>query len=271
MTIEGIDNGPKSEPVVLIIHGVLTSLKSWEPIISALSHKYRVVGANLRGHGGSEVLERPYGPEDLAGDVVSFVRELSAQQKPVFLIGHSLGSAIGLHILTNNLLRVAKAMLISPTPRFQLRAFIDMVSNSTSLLKQLSKEEARHLGLSNSRTRTLRQTLKNLLLSLATTTEAIRETVSNITNSPIYVISRIIQDFIIPWEATSDELTKISVPVLLVAGENDPVIPVHRSMELLSLLPNADMEVIKNGTHFLPTENSKEILILAQKFFAKKI
>ena len=267
MSVEGVDEGSRSSSVVLIIHGVLTSLKAWEPIISPLSQHFRVIGMNLRGHGGSEALERPYAPEDLAGDVVSFVREVNAHKKGIFLIGHSLGSAIGLQIMTEKLLKIEKAILISATPKFQLRAFVDMVSNSAALFRQIAGESSMNQNTTTTASKTFREALRTLLISLGTTTEAIKDTFSNITENPLFVISKIIQDFIVPWEVDRSRLADILTPVLIVAGENDPVIPAQRSAELLSLIPNAELKIINKGTHFLPTENPKEILDLAIGFF----
>lgn len=53
----------------------------------------------------------------------------------------------------------------------------------------------------------------------------------------------------LPEEATLGAWT---TPVLLVAGDHDPVSPVPLLLELSGRIPNADVRVIEGGGHFFP-------------------
>src|SRR5690606_35933076 len=59
VTVENVrlhvrDNGPKSAPVVIMLHGFGSSLHTWEPWAQLLRSEYRVIRIDLPGSGLSE-------------------------------------------------------------------------------------------------------------------------------------------------------------------------------------------------------------------------
>ncbi len=89
------DNG-QGEPIVLL-HGFLGSSAYWDEVIPLLSRHYRCIVPDLRGHGHSPVSTDPYTIEDMAADVVSLLDELDLKQ--VTLLGHSMGGYITLALV----------------------------------------------------------------------------------------------------------------------------------------------------------------------------
>lgn len=80
-------------PIVLL-HGYCGSLHYWDDVIPLLSAGYRVIAPDLRGHGSSSAGEGVYSMEQLAGDTAELLDHLNLQK--VFLLGHSLGGYITL-------------------------------------------------------------------------------------------------------------------------------------------------------------------------------
>jgi pimeloyl-ACP methyl ester carboxylesterase len=88
-----VESWGDSGPVVLCIHGITSSRKSWERTAAALADHYRVFAYDQRGHGDSaEVL----GPMTLARSVADLRMVAHAIGEPASLIGHSWGGAVAL-------------------------------------------------------------------------------------------------------------------------------------------------------------------------------
>lgn len=87
-----LDRWGASGPLLLCVHGMTSSRKSWERLALRLADRYRVVAYDQRGHGDSSGVT---GPMTLARaqrdceNVVAHLREM-----PLALIGHSWGGAV---------------------------------------------------------------------------------------------------------------------------------------------------------------------------------
>lgn len=88
-----IDSG-EGKDTLLFIHGFCGSREYWQKVLPKLKEKYRVIAVDLRGHGASDSNETSFSIEDLAGDIALFLEEQNINQ--VYLFGHSLGGYIAL-------------------------------------------------------------------------------------------------------------------------------------------------------------------------------
>lgn len=82
----------QGEPVILL-HGYCGSSSYWEQVLSYL-HDYRVIVPDLRGHGRSDAPMGPYTIEQMADDVLLLMDDLKIEKAT--LLGHSLGGYITL-------------------------------------------------------------------------------------------------------------------------------------------------------------------------------
>jgi pimeloyl-ACP methyl ester carboxylesterase len=67
----------------------------------------------------------------------------------------------------------------------------------------------------------------------------------------------------------SARLREISVPVLLIWGDADPISPVAVGRRLAELLPNAELVVLAGGTHDLAQERADEVAPLIDRHLAR--
>jgi pimeloyl-ACP methyl ester carboxylesterase len=81
-----------SGPAVLLVHGGLGSIESWQPVLDRLAGRFRVTAMDRRGRGTSGdadgyALDREY------ADVAAVAERLADQQGgPVDVVGHSYGA-----------------------------------------------------------------------------------------------------------------------------------------------------------------------------------
>ncbi len=76
-------------PLMILLHGIGSSGKSWLPVMSRLAQSHTLVIPDLRGHGRSGHPESGYGLNDYADDLERIVATRCDEQ-PIIL-GHSLG------------------------------------------------------------------------------------------------------------------------------------------------------------------------------------
>ena len=90
------DEGKAGAPPILLIHGSNSSLQTWEPWVSRLGGKYRIISLDLPGHG----LTGPNPSRDYSSaafvDVVDQVMTKLEVQKFV-IAGNSMGGAVAWH------------------------------------------------------------------------------------------------------------------------------------------------------------------------------
>jgi pimeloyl-ACP methyl ester carboxylesterase len=77
---------------LLLLHGWPEFWLTWEPVMSRLADRFRVIAPDLRGFGGSDKPTGPFGPEDHTEDLVALIDELSIERLGV--VGHDIGGAI---------------------------------------------------------------------------------------------------------------------------------------------------------------------------------
>jgi 3-oxoadipate enol-lactonase len=80
--------------VIVLLHGFCGSAEYWEKVIPHLSGSYRVIAPDLRGHGESDAPLGAYTIEGMADDVLSLLDALKLPK--VTLLGHSLGGYVTL-------------------------------------------------------------------------------------------------------------------------------------------------------------------------------
>lgn len=86
--------GDPAGPAILMTHSILASSAMWEREAALLAGRgWRVIRADLRGHGASAAPPAPYAMADLAGDLVAVLDALSIAR--AHYIGLSLGGMIG--------------------------------------------------------------------------------------------------------------------------------------------------------------------------------
>ncbi len=98
LRFEAVDEGPRDAPVVLLVHGFASSLRTnWvEPgwVETLTGAGYRVLAFDHRGHGGSDKPRDPeaYTPAAMVGDCVALLDRADVRRAALF--GYSMGARV---------------------------------------------------------------------------------------------------------------------------------------------------------------------------------
>ena len=100
-------------PTALLVHGVTGWHRTWWRVGPALAERgWRVVAVDLRGHGHSPPIEGLVTVRDLAADVIETAESQGGAID--LLVGHSLGGAVALEVVTARSDLVARLVVEDP-------------------------------------------------------------------------------------------------------------------------------------------------------------
>ncbi|HET7482191.1 MAG TPA: alpha/beta fold hydrolase [Actinomycetota bacterium] len=240
-TVDGVtisygDGGGDSTPVVLL-HAFPFNSQMWEPQLQGLGDRFRFVTPDLAGFGASDAPSNPedYSMDRFADQVKAVIDALGATE--VILGGLSMGGYVALAFM-RRYPDVVKALVLADT-----RAEADPPEGKD---KRTSQQEL----VRNEGTAGLIETLSGALLSESTRT-----------NSP-EVVARAKElmknpdaGFVGALEAmknrpdSTDGLSKIGVPTLIIVGENDGVTPPDAARKLHEHIGGSRLVVIPDSGH----------------------
>lgn len=109
-----ISDTHKGDCTIVLLHGYLESLDTWDEFTSLLSPKFRVVAIDLPGHGVSEVKGEIHTMEFLADTVHAALHVLGVEK--AVLVGHSMGGYVALEYLRKYADFLSGIVLFHSTP-----------------------------------------------------------------------------------------------------------------------------------------------------------
>ncbi|AOB38633.1 alpha/beta hydrolase [Bordetella parapertussis] len=103
-------------PTLLLLHGAMANAQRFYSWVPGLSRDYRVVRADLRGHGLSDVppADKPLDLQVLTEDILALLDHLGCER--VHLAGNSAGGYVGQHLAMQHLQRIETLALFGSAP-----------------------------------------------------------------------------------------------------------------------------------------------------------
>lgn len=111
--------GKPELPVLVLSHSLGCDLGMWEPQVSDLLQRFRLLRYDTRGHGASDVPSGDYTIEALGRDVLALCDALNI--KNFAFCGLSMGGAIGQWLALNAPERLTALVLANTSPQFGTR------------------------------------------------------------------------------------------------------------------------------------------------------
>ncbi|TCP09398.1 3-oxoadipate enol-lactonase [Crenobacter luteus] len=108
-------DGPAGAPVLVLSNSLGTTLDMWQPQRDAFARHFRVLRYDTRGHGGSSVGAVPYTIEQLGRDVVNLLDALDIES--AHFCGISMGGLTGQWLGVNAPNRLDKLVLCNTAAR----------------------------------------------------------------------------------------------------------------------------------------------------------
>ena len=230
------------DPVVLL-HGLGSSTRDWEPQIAELSRHYRVVSIDLRGHGRSSRAPGPYSMAGFATAVAAVMTHLAIDS--AHICGISLGGMVAFQLAADTPDRVRTLAIINSGPAFPGRT----LKGRLTLLSRFVVIRMKGLPA-------LAPIIAGRLFPKPEQ-EVLRQT----------FIQRFAENDRGTYEATmraigkfdvSDRLDRIRCPVLVLASDRDYT-PVAAKEAYISRLADAHLVVISDSGHASPMDQPERV------------
>jgi pimeloyl-ACP methyl ester carboxylesterase len=258
-----IDTGPvagATAPPVLLLHGSgpgVTAAANWRLVIPALASDRRVIAPDQLGFGGTATGEqRTYGRGAWTGHALALLDTLGVGT--VDIIGNSMGGAIALSLAVARPAAVRRIVLMgSMGVAMALPRGLDTVWGYTPGMAQMREV----IGLFTDNRGLLTDELVELRYR-ASLSPPVRESWQAMFPQPR-------QHWVDDLALSGAELAAIGVPVLMVHGRDDRVVPWQvSSAQLLDLLPDSRLHVLSGCGHWTMIEKTTDFLAVVQPFLA---
>jgi len=234
-------DGPAQAPVVMLSHSLATTMDMWKPQLPVLAKDYRVMSYDMRGHGESSAPGGAYSFPMLVGDIVGLLNHLKIER--VAFVGISIGGMIGQYLAIHHADRLHCVAFCSTTSAIPEagRAMWDKriaAVDSGGMAAQVEPTLERWF------TAPYRADHPEVMDWIGTT---IRTTPA----AGFIGCGRAIQEMNL-----TAQLSKISVPTLVLPGEKDPGTPPALSEVIHRAIPGSEYAVVPDAAHLANIEQA---------------
>ncbi|MFE7629278.1 alpha/beta fold hydrolase [Kocuria sp. NPDC057446] len=266
-------SGPAQAPPVVLLHGIGRSLEDWSAVHELLAEDHRVLSMDLPGFGLTPAgTERP-GLGAFARAVVGVLDALG-EERPVHLMGNSLGGAVAMTVAAEHPGRVA-GLLLADSAGFGREANVSALPMVWAALSRLPVVGPRFRPLA--RAAAVRSQQSCFFDPSLATPERLRHA-ARVGAQPDFratflgtyrSIGLPVIGVLPGWRrALLAKVRAAGPPVLVVWGDADAVLPAHHAEAAAAALPEARLHVFPDTGHMPQIERTQELVELAREFVA---
>ena len=242
----------KGQPIVFS-HGWPLSADDWDTqMLFFLNHGFRVIAHDRRGHGRSSQVSDGHDMDHYADDLAAVTAHLDL--KNAVHVGHSTGGGEVVHYVARHENQVAKAAILSAVPPLMVKTAANPGGLPKSVFDDLQAQ------LAANRSNFYRDLPSGPFYGFnrpgAKPSEAI---IQNWWRQGMMGGAKAHYDGIVAFSQTdfTEDLKKISVPVLVMHSEDDQIVPYQAAGPLAAkLLKNGTLKTYKGLPHGMITTHA---------------
>ena len=248
------DIQPEGSPVVLLLHGLGVNSESWGMQLPALQEAgFCVLTPDIRGFGKSTSPQGSVSVGDLAGDMSAMLQALEITC--AVLVGISMGGALALQMAIDAPTRVSKLVLINTFACLYPK-------NARTWLYFASRFALAHIvGV-----RAQAYTVANHLFPRpeeAGLRQIFVDQISQANPAGYRAAMRALARFNV-----SSHLKDISIPTLVITGDQDRTVPREVQDFLVNNITGARQEIILGAGHAVTVEKPSQVNLLLTDFIS---
>lgn len=241
------DEGESDAPTLVLVHGFSASLHTWEPWVARLKDEYRVISLDLPGHG----LSRSPAPANMhPGHFADVIAEVtgSLDAQTYTLVGNSMGGATAWQFALKHAERLDGLVLVAASGWANEA---DAGDDRPLVFKLLANPAARWLMKDLDMTGLVRGGLQNSFVDQSLVTDSMVERYVSLSRAPGHragilamTVSR--QGRV---EATSERLSAITVPTLILQGNRDNLVAPSGAEKFAAAITGSELKLYENVGH----------------------
>jgi pimeloyl-ACP methyl ester carboxylesterase len=255
-------------PVLLLAHGMAGTAANWDAVVAPLARGHRVIAPDFPGHGESE----PGGGDYSLGGLAAGLRDLLTVlgHDRATLVGHSLGGGVAMQFayqfpeIVERLVLVSSGGLgpeVSPLLRAAALPGADLfIAATASVGGRVGSTIGRALGVVGMRPSADVAEVARGYASLSDPArrKAFLGTLRGVVSTEGQSVA-----------ATDRLYLAEELPLLIIWGERDPIIPVSHGEEAHRLLPGSRLEVFEEVGHLPQVEQPARFAGVVEDFIAE--
>jgi 3-oxoadipate enol-lactonase len=259
ITVNGISvhyvlEGPASGPVITMSNSLASNLSMWEPQMPVLTSRYRVLRYDTRGHGGTDATAGPYSLEELSEDVRALLQALGITR--THFIGLSMGGMIG-QIMALKYPQMLQSLVLCDTMSRVPTEAKPMWDDRIHTAETGGMEALVEPTLARWFTEPFRQQGSPVLDQVRT---MIRTTPPRGYAGCCHAIAAL---------NLTDHLRAITLPTLIIVGEDDPATPVAASHVIHQQIRGSELVILKSAAHLSNLEQPQAFNQALTAFLSK--
>jgi len=239
-------------PALVFLHYWGGTHRTWSEVISALRDSYRCIAYDSRGWGKSEGPTVGFAIDDLASEALGVIDKLELHN--YVLVGHSMGGKVAQLVASRRPSGLRGLILVAPAtpspthfPEAALQQQLHAYENRETVLQTIG-----FLSAKSAAPEILEQIIEDSLSGSPAATRA-------------WPRIGILEDI-------SEDVSKIDVPTLIVAGGHDNLDSVEQhKREVLSRIPNSELVVIADSGHLIPIDEPIQLAAAIQRFLSTRL
>src|SRR5579884_182366 len=257
-----------SGPAILLIHGIADNSTTWETVQAKLAQRFTVIAPDLLGHGRSDKPRADYSVAAYANGMRDLLSVLGIDR--VTVVGHSLGGGVAMQFayqfpqLVDRLVLVATGGVTKDVNIVLRCASLPLGGEALALLRlplvlptlQVAGRAAGRLLGSTALGRDLPDVLRILAdLPEPMASSAFTRTLRAVVDWRGQMVTMLDRCY----------LTK-SVPVQLIWGTDDVVVPVSHAWMAHAAMPGSQLEIFENSGHFPFHDDPDRFIEVVERF-----
>jgi 3-oxoadipate enol-lactonase len=231
---------------VLFLHGIRGNRRNWAGQVQFFSSRFKAAAWDARGYGDSQDYEGALQFEQFTGDVLRVAEHFKAAK--LHLVGLSMGGRIARNVALRSPERVHSLVLISTSPGFDVLS-LDSVKRFVAERRDATPQSLRRL------------------LGSKPNHAAYQELLDSVSRVHHASYQKTLEASVAQDRAAAME--KISVPTLVIAGEEDTVYPPELAREMARRIPGAELVMFERTGHLANLEEPERFNKLVFDFLSR--
>jgi len=222
----------KKKPSLVLLHGGMSSSGSLlRNLAPRFDKKYRVCAFDRRGHGRTADTDAPFHYEEMADETIAFLEHLGGKH---FVVGHSDGGNVALIVAMKRPDLLKRVVLVGANYHYDGLRPMPMFHLEGERFEEWAAKygELSPNGKEHAR-------------------DVIAKTLHMFDTEPAFSV---------------EDLKKISVPILVMAGDDD-LMELGHTTSMYEAIPGAQLAIVPGTSHAVLKEKSKLSSKLIRNFF----
>ena len=251
------DEGNKKGKVILLIHGFNGSLFNYEPMVPFLTDEYRVISLDLPAHGLTGAVKSDLysheGFEKVIGEVVKLL-----EINKFYFVGHSMGGMIAWRYALKHLDQLNGLIIIGSPFIANEEEYKDFQSvNAPPAAFEIIESKFFRRALEYVTPRLLvKEGVSQTVYDQSIVTDELVDQFHDIIlmEGTRLAIGMLVEDHEDDFIANPNDLKNISIPSLILHGEEDNLVDIRFVEHFIDQIPNVRLISYPNVGHMPPME-----------------